>query len=381
MIYVGANDGMLHAFDADTGNEVFAYVPADLYGDPNDPSTLKLNRLSDPGYTHAYAVDGSPTAWDAYFKGAWHTVLVGSLGAGGKSIYALDITDPNALDFGKPLWEFSHPDLGSLAGPPQVKKLATGEWAVLFGNGYLSKNCNDLLNNVTNPDRNCNAKLFAVNLETGKLIAGFPIDTQVGDATTPNGALSPPAVYDVSTQVVGDEADGAVGAVGDGIYLGDLRGNLWRFVYRGGRWESAYTNGGKPAPLFVAQDGGGKPQPITAPLVTGEPPQLGNGVMVYFGTGSYFSTTDTASRATQTVYGLWDRAAPIAGRKDLQAQTIIGGTSAFGQKVGLVSANAVDWNTQKGWYLDLLPPPPPAHKGSGWSLPRYCAMAGLSSTQ
>jgi type IV pilus assembly protein PilY1 len=369
MLYVGANDGMLHGFDADTGEEQFTYVPAGVYGN--------LSKLTDPAYTHRYFVDGSPTAWDACIGpgGAftdssgntvstacsWRTVLVGSLRGGGKTIYALDITNPGDANFGKPLWEFSHDDLGYLAGSPQVVKLASGEWAVIFGNGYRSKNCEDLLNNVTNPNRNCRGKLFAVNLETGALISGFPVDTQVGDATNPNGIVSPPALYDVFGRILGDNSDSG-SVVGDGIYVGDLRGNLWRFIYKGGSWQAAYKSGSTPAPLFVARDGSGNRQPITAPLEIGESPVAGQGVMVFFGTGRYFANTDTSDTSVQTFYGIWDDGTRISYTdRDsvLQAQTITDELTAFGREIRLISNNPVVWtgkNAKRGWYLDLIPP-------------------------
>lgn len=370
MLYVGANDGMLHAFNADTGEEQFAYVPAGVYEN--------LSKLTDPAYSHRYFVDGSPLAWDACIGAggsfttsagttvstscAWRTVLVGSSGAGGKTIYALDITNPTDANFGNPLWEFSDDDLGYLAGSPQVVKLTSGDWAVIFGNGYRSKNCEDLLNNVTaNPNRNCKAKLFAVNLKTGALIPGFPIDTGAGDAANPNGIVSPPALYDVSGRMLGNDSDSGT-MLGDGIYVGDLQGNLWRFTRQGNNWKAAYSSGGNPAPLFIAKDGSGKRQPITAPLEIGEPPVAGQGVMIFFGTGRYFATTDTTDTSRQTFYGIWDDGTKItyANRNDvLQPQTITDESSAFGREIRMVSDNPVIWTgngAKRGWYLDLVPP-------------------------
>jgi type IV pilus assembly protein PilY1 len=373
MLYVGANDGLLHGFDADTGAEQFAYIPAGAYD--------RLSKLTDPAYSHRYVVDGSPIAWDACIGPAgtyvnslgatvatnctWRTILLGSLGAGGKAVYALDITEPTSVNFGKPLWEFSHNDLGYLSGPPQVIKLQSGEWAAIFGNGYRSKNCEDLINNVTNASRNCNAKLFAVNLATGAPISGFPLDTGVGDASNANGFVAAPALYDYSTRILGDENDSG-STLGDGIYIGDLRGNVWRFLYKtSGGWQVAYKTGSTPTPLFVAKDNLGNVQPITAPLEVGEPPISGQGAMVYVGTGRYFADTDPSNTARQTFYGLWDQGAKIAyaNRDDvLQAQTIINETVAFSRNVRLVSNTAVTWtggSAKSGWYMDLVSPPIP----------------------
>ena len=162
MVYVGANDGMLHGFDADTGVERLAHVPNAVF--PN------LKGLTDPAYAHRYFVDGSPKAADAYFAGAWHTVLVEPLAGGGRAVFALDITDPTAHAASKVLWEYTDTDLGYPLGEASIVRMANGEWAAVFGNGYLSDNHR--------------AVLYVVNIETGALIR--KIDTGVGAA-----ALSP----------------------------------------------------------------------------------------------------------------------------------------------------------------------------------------------
>ncbi len=103
MVYAGANDGMMHAFDAATGKEVFAYVPHGVFS--------KLIKLTDPAYTHLFYADGTPTVVDAFYTGAWHTVLVAGLNKGGQSVYALDVTDPAAVSESSAtatvLWEFT----------------------------------------------------------------------------------------------------------------------------------------------------------------------------------------------------------------------------------------------------------------------------------
>ena len=110
MVYQAANDGMLHAFDAATGAESWAYVPGLVF-----PG---LSELASPNYQHRFYVDGTPTVGDVDFNNAggstgtpdWHTILVGGLRQGGKGYYALDVTSPDAADettaAGKVLWEF-----------------------------------------------------------------------------------------------------------------------------------------------------------------------------------------------------------------------------------------------------------------------------------
>jgi Tfp pilus tip-associated adhesin PilY1 len=341
MLYVGANDGMLHAFDADTGVEKFAYVPNGVFS--------KLSQLTAPAYSHTYFVDGPSYAADAYINTGdglrWHTILVGTLGAGGRSVFALDITDPAAADFGKPLWEFTDADLGFNVGVPQIVKLADGQWAAIFGNGYNSDNHR--------------AKLFIVNLLTGASIA--VVDTGVGSAATPNG-LGAPAVYDANNnRTIGDAVDA--------IYAGDLLGNVWKLGKGVSGWEVSYNFSGTPVPLFTARNGADTAQPITAPLEIGErPPGTSAGVMVYIGTGSYFTTTDNTvdntANGVQSLYGIWDDGTRIAStnRSDLQQQTITHELTAFDEQLRVVSNNSVNYTvppttTQKrGWYMDLISP-------------------------
>ena len=145
VVYVGANDGMLHAFNAQTGEELFAYVPSLVYSNLAD--------LANPQYggqvSHKDFVDGPIGEGDAFFDGAWHTVLVGALGRGAQGVYAVDVTNPEAVDEGNPsvlpLWEFSDrtdPDLGYVYGKPSIVRIpdpnsaGATRWVAVFGNGY-----------------------------------------------------------------------------------------------------------------------------------------------------------------------------------------------------------------------------------------------------
>ena len=330
MIYVGANDGMLHGFDAVTGVERFAYVPSTLIGE--------LNQLPAPGYRHRYFVDGYLFAGDAYITrgGAprWATVLVGTTGAGGKTVFALDVTDPHSFDENDVLWEFTDPDLGYTIGQPTIARMRDGTWVAVFGNGYGSDNNR--------------AVLFIVDLQTGALLK--KIDTGVGSGANPNG-LSTPALLADGTRTI------------QAIYAGDLRGNLWKFDVSStssSAWGVAYSG----TPLFTATSDSGVRQPITAPLEIGRHPQ--GGYMIYFGTGKYFSPTDNLvppDPEIQSFYAVWDRTSgsvgPVSGgRSALRKQEIFyegqPENSAF--EVRVTTANEVDWTTQRGWYLDLVSP-------------------------
>ncbi len=149
-IFVGANDGMLHAFD-DKGTERFAYVPNGVLH--------HLGFLANPEYQHHYYVDGKSTLSDAYLDGSWRSVLVGGTGAGGRSMFALDVTSPSTFNESNVLWEMNSQnddDMGYTMGKPYIVPLQNGSWAAIFGNGYNSTNGR--------------AVLFIVNLATGQLI-------------------------------------------------------------------------------------------------------------------------------------------------------------------------------------------------------------------
>lgn len=337
MLYVGANDGMLHGFEAATGKEKLAFIPNSLFP--------KLPTLSSKAYSHRYYVDGTPTVADAYYDGAWHTILVGGLNAGGQGIYALDVTNPanfseaNAESIVR--WEFTDSndsDLGYTFSQPVIGRMANGKWAAIFGNGY----------NNTVADGNAStsgyAYLYVVDLQTGSLLA--KISTKAGTATTPNGLASVNAV-----DVDGDR-------IVDYVYAGDLLGNMWKFDMTGSSansWNVAYGSAGSPEPLFTAKDISDKAQPITERPAVGLHPSQPNGYMVYFGTGKYIETGDnsTTGTQTQTFYGIWDNGASVSGRSSLQQQTITGTFTETGSEWRVTSKNTVDWRTQWGWYMDL----------------------------
>lgn len=353
MVYVGANDGMLHGFDADTGEEKIAFVPSRFYSN--------LSALTDSGYLHQYFVDGSPTAGDAFYSGAWHTVLVGTLRAGGQGIFALDITDPSAFDEANAgnivMWEFTDAndaDLGYTFSEATIAKMQNGQWAAIFGNGY----------NNTQSDGNQStlgeAVLYIIDIETGALIK--KINTEHGmaqslDGTTPNGLASPAAV----------DVDGDF--ITDLIYAGDLQGNMWKFDVQDVNpvnWDVAAAAGPTPQPLFTAKDASNVPQPITVRPQVSHHPDGENGFMVFFGTGQYMEVGDNASTPPQQVqrfYGIWDEKGTDTGNhttvanSTLQIQTI--GTDTFGgQTVRTVSDNPIDvWGSAAGefmgWQVDL----------------------------
>lgn len=365
VIYVGANDGMLHAFDAETGAEKFAFIPT--------PVIPNLNKLTASDYGtsnggHQFYVDGSPVVADVYFGGSWKTVLVGSLGAGGRGLFALDVTNPDAPEL---LWEFTSdddPDLGYTIPAPVIARLHTGQWAVLAPNGYNGAS-----------GGTGEAALFALDVETGAQIKKFEV--QSGTDGIINGGSN--GLSDVRTADM--NGDGIV----DYAYAGDLQGNVWRFdMINASATEPFAKNvisassmtvsfGGKP--LFVAREGGvgSTRQPITAaPSLVRHP--TGDGYLVVVGTGSYLNSNDRASTAKQSVYGVWDRQTSgsattdtyTINRTDLLAQTLTARSITVDGEalpVRILSENRINWfkagaTTQTdndvdkwGWLIDLNP--------------------------
>ncbi|MEW6729368.1 MAG: PilC/PilY family type IV pilus protein [Pseudomonadota bacterium] len=319
-LFVGANDGMLHAFDARTGEERFAYVPLGVYP--------YLKQLSDPNYGHRYFVDGEMAVSDPAETGG-QAFLVAALGRGGKGLFGLDVTTPGSFQKADVLWDRtadnSDPDMGYILGKPIIAKVDGLGWRVITGNGINSSN-----------ER---AVLYVIDPATGAINA--KIDTGVGSSTQSNG-LSSPGIYDA-------DGDGDV----DVAYAGDQLGNLWKFDLT----ARSLALGGQP--LFVAKNGSGQRQPISGtPLAikntTAGDPHIGK-TFVFFGTGRYLTTDDPNDQSVQSWYGLIDEDSPLGGRSQLRQRTIDMATTQSGKLVRTFSkASANDMVGMQGWYADLV---------------------------
>lgn len=323
VVFVGANDGMLHGFRDSNGAEVFAFVPKSLYG--------KLPRLADDPYVHRYFVDGPLVETDGYLGGAWKSVLLGTTGAGGKSVFAMDVTRPLAMTENSVLWEVNSAtpgfaNLGSVSADVQAGVTPSGHWVAVFGNGQ------DSSTGV--------ASLFVVSLENGSLLREIVVPGADG-----NGLGGVRAVYDSNRRLLG-------------VYGGDLKGRLWRFDLTGGG-PGAWQLGLSGQPLFDA----GTERPITAtPAVVAHPV---TGRMVVFGSGRLLEAGDVnPPYAMQRTHGVWDptafgngsgRTAPLSS---LVQQTLTP------VQVGVppvtyyqLSSNAVGFGDGqdgvRGWYMDL----------------------------
>ncbi len=400
LVAVGANDGMLHVFDGsvnqlNSGKEIFAFVPDEVLTDIADYT----NPIYIGAGQHKYYVDGPSVAGDVYIDENphsltgiknWRTVLVGTTGAGGKSIFALDVSftvpgsDNVETEFlpERVLWEINTTTaprtsdltdqlsgnqqngfanyLGLTIGQASIVRMANGKFAAVFGNGY---------NSIKEE-----AVLYIVDIETGELIKSMA--TGAGNPSLSNG-LATPITIDVN-------ADRVI----DAIYAGDFLGNVWKFDVSDeneDNWSVAFGTPATPQPLYVAKDPGTStnPQPITSKLQVGSHPD--GGVMVYFGTGKYFLVGDNVvgvNSQIQTFYGIRDNCVSESGnvnvcptisvvtdRGDLVQQTIdaevtITTTDALGNTVAnfdvrQTSNNPVNYFTDHGWFMDLVDPPYP----------------------
>ncbi|MBT8123863.1 MAG: pilus assembly protein PilC, partial [Gammaproteobacteria bacterium] len=361
IVYVGSNDGMLHAFQdtydtapSDAGKEIFSYIPSHIHP--------KLENLTKPNYNHEYFVNATPHVADAYISSAWRTMLVGAFGAGAKGLYALNITDPKNFAVSDVMWEFKEDsdvtngsgEIGYVLTSPQVVRLKNNKWGVVFGNGY----------NSTSQQ----ARLFILDAADGSIMK--VINTGVGSFASPNG-LSEPILVDV-------DLDGIV----DRAYAGDLHGKMWKFDLSSAsasNWKVAFDSvgdgSGTPIPLFSATDANGVQQTITSrPSIAYNPD---GGFNVIFGTGKYLEIGDNiipGNPAQNSVYSVNDNNAAItSGRSALVQQEILAeqdeyddnGTPAdtsddvLTNRVRITSSNTVNYASKNGWFMDLLAPDGP----------------------
>lgn len=351
VLFAGANDGMLHGFRGSTGAEVFAFVPRAAM--PN------MNQLASRSYNHRYYVDGTTIEADACLSGGsacttWTNLLLGAGGAGAKTVYALDVTNPMSMSASSVKWEItptsvstgsgitttsSYANLGNILGDVQTGLTTGGQWVAVFGNGY------------TGADGK--AHLYIADLATGALIQDIPAGVASG-----NGLGGVRLLRDANQRIIA-------------AYAGDLNGSLWKFDLSATS-PSSWAVGLSGNPLYKTTTTPVKP--ITAtPAIVAHPL---NGYVVVFGTGKLFEsgTTDIANTDVQSVYGVWDSVTPPAvtqiDRTSLVQQTIsaaISGTTSITNTnlststVALnyysISRNPINWtttsSTPRGWYIDL----------------------------
>jgi type IV pilus assembly protein PilY1 len=345
-LFVGANDGMLHGFrEGSAGNtpgaEIFAFIPRGVLGN--------LHRLGAIPFVHRYFVDGPLAQSEAYinvegitnstYSTRWTNVLMGSTGAGGKSVFAIDVTKPLQMSERSVMWEVNSSmtgfaNLGNVLNEIETGVLNDGSWVAVFNNGPYGASGK--------------ASLFIVNLSTGALIK------EIGTNDTVGNGLGGVRLVRNNQGVI------------QGAYAGDLKGNMWKFTLIGANstWKSEK--------LFTTNNGlGGTTtfQPITAaPAVITRSDNL-TGTMVVFGTGKLFDDADQSNTSRQSGYGLWDNVGfgpainTIADRAPLVSISVVETTStvAVGTSTNQTTptrlfntkaSRTVDWNTDRGWYID-----------------------------
>lgn len=302
-VYVAANDGMLHAFNASDGSERWAYIPPQMLPE--------MYHLADVNYpdNHRFYVDGAPAVADVYDGSNWRTILVGGFNKGGRGYYALDITDPAAP---KALWNYtssSDNDMGYSFGRPIVTKVGT-TWAAVLSSGY---------NNVTPGDGE--GHVWVLNAVTGALIRKIDIGT--GSTITPSGLAH------LVNWVDSSNLDNSTTYV----YGGDLNGDVWK---------ADVTTGAVTKVAALGSD-----EPVTTRIELGK--IYGNRVL-FFGTGRYLGTTDVASTDQQYIYGFKEVLNnPNNPRSSLVEQTL----SALSTSSRTTTSNSVDWAVKDGWYISL----------------------------
>jgi len=329
VIYVGGNDGMFHAFNAElseagAGAELFAYIPSGVVNG--------LYELTDPEYTHRYYVDGTARVADAWVDGEWKTLAAGTTGAGGSSVFVLDVTDPENFTASEVLWEFSHEDMGYTIQQPSIVALPSGKFGVVVTSGYHDTSIS-------------NGYVWILDVDDGSIIKEFELNS---------GDLGSPLVVDLNFDRIVDR-----------LYVGDDNGNLWRLDLEGAdtaNWDAPATlyDSGDIQPLFEEPDG----RPITAQL-TSAYNEAGKH-MVFFGTGSFIRVGENivSSPEMDYFYGIIDGGYTIDDRDDLQRQRIIAqgvfATTSNGYRV--VEDNDIE-SSDKGWYIPLA-----HHNGSNYSM-------------
>lgn len=330
-VFVGANDGMLHAFNAENGVEMWAFIPT--------PVIKNLPKLADRDYAikHANYVNGNPHLADVCVAGCetasavWKTILVAGLNGGGRGYYALDVTDPASPVM---LWEFTADNDSSVGysfGEPVITKLSSGanagKWVVLLTSGYNNGTLDSNGVTTNSPTGNGQGYLYVLNAFNGAVIS--KLGTGAGSASAPSGL----------GKIGAFATDAFKNNFATYVYGGDLEGGLWRFD----------INSGSVVKVTTLRDPGGIRQPITTT------PQLGlinKKRVIFVGTGKYLEQTDLTSTQVQSVYAIKDDdvSAEISG---LRGGGLVIQTLDVAGDFRTVASDAVDFGTGFGWMLDF----------------------------
>ncbi len=329
-VYVGANDGMLHAFNATTGLEMWAFIPT--------PVIPNLANLADKEYGanyHTNFVNGSPVVADVCVSGCsgssavWKTILVSGLNGGGRGYFAIDVTTPESPVL---LWEFyaqpsgANSSLGYTFGNPIITKMQDGRWVVLLTSGYNNGTYARRLSDGTyvnnNPAGDGGGYLYVLDANTGSLLK--TLSTGEGSAAAPSGLARISAFADQMF-----ENNTALN-----VYGGDLNGNIWRFNIN----TNAVTK------IASLRDGGGTSQKVTTQPELGK---VNSNIVVMVGTGKFLELSDLTNMPLNSAYAFKDNGQTTAiSRSQLVLQTISGDRQ-------VTSTGTVNFDTGYGWVLDF----------------------------
>lgn len=353
MVYVGADDGFLHAFRAEDGKELFAYMPRAV--------AEAAHELAAPDYVHRPYVDAEPLVSEAQRRDAsgdpqWRTLLVSGMGGGAQGVFALDVTDPDDFGTDNVLFEFTDrddPDMGNVLTPPKfvrVKMASAGgnaepeyRWFVAVGSGYNNYQADGHRSTdgrqamfLLSLDKPVDAN-WQENVNYFKMKVGMPV------GGLPAALVNPGVAKDVPGNTIL-------------LYAADTQGNLWKFDLRAGL--NATNAAAAVSKLAELKDEDNSVQMVTTvPQVV---PALGNGYIVIFGTGKYLEAGDADLEGGNSVYGIRDNL-------DAEAGTIIDRSMLFGRafdaETNLTTGNQAfryanpgdeeSEDVYHGWYVDL----------------------------
>lgn len=328
LVLVGANDGMLHGFNASDsgigGREEFAYVPNAIFE--------KLPAYSDPSFQYSAFVDGPLVFQDAFVDNAWRTLVVGGLRTGGQGYFALDISNAGTsfLDADElAMWEFTDQqdaDLGYSFGEAQiVRSNNNGRWVVLVPSGYNSTESDEHVGSGR-------AYLFVLDAEDGSVIRKIDVGTADDNLDEPNG-LSSVAAITVDDDINVEYA-----------YAGDLKGRMWKFDL-----SSSSPSEWRAGLLYDAGDN----SPITAKPAVGRRPDGGEGQIVYFGTGQLIAAGDASSSDQQAFFGILDNQDCRSVSSACVSSGLIRQSFSGGGSQRTVSSRALDFDNNQGFEIRL----------------------------
>jgi len=315
LVIVGANDGMVHAFNvygtSDAGHEAWAYIPFNLlkklkyFPDPNDP------------YCHEYYVDLSPVVTDIQDGNDWKTILMCGEREGGMAYFALDVTQDGA-GYPHPLWEFTDNELGETWSVPQIGRVTMANsphyrWIGIFGSGYHNSDSKGYL--------------YGIDVNTGSQIFKIKVDDETSNVMASSAAID----FDDNTCL-------------DRVYVGDMLGRMWKAAipdHIGSPWGDAAST--SVAVLITT----GISQAIRVkPVVTLFHRTGGDCPAVYFGTGKFDEIADKTTTDTQSFYCVLDEGTLPVPKSDL-VNSDSPGISGYCSELGKIPA------TKRGWYFDL----------------------------